>query len=399
MNRRSSVVFLAVLLVATAAACTSDSDGDAAPGPTTSSATTGSAEPATGTIAGDDPRAAQIVDIVEDAVPEFGLQSVVFGVWVGDEEIVRGAVDAPSILEPTAVDALVRVGQPMEAMLGTVMLQLDEEGLLEQEAPVVQYLPQLVNADAITPEMLANSTSGTPDDVPNEDFVATVEANPFAGYTYDQLLGFAQREPPLFQPGTSWSYSHTDMASLVEVLEAASGQTLPELMSERIYEPLGMDDSSAHVDAEIGQPAYRAFTSDRGFYEESTTWNPTWGFNGGMNASTADLGRWLRALNDGELLNDEDGELVLSPVTAGLGPMTDERYFTFGSVVVGDWVYGNPSLNGYRGFTGQQRDPSVSIVVWSTAGPDATDGSNTSVTIGQRISTVVSDTPLVLPGS
>ncbi len=390
---------MTVLLVGSVAACTSSSEGDTAGGTASSTVTTGVAEEPTGIIASDDPRAAEIVDIVDKAVTDFGLQSVVFGVWVGDNEIVRGAVDAPSIMEPTAVDALVRVGQPMEAMLGTVMLKLDEEGLLDKDAPVEKYLPQLVNADTITPEMLANSTSGTPDYVRNEQFAATVDANPFADYTYEELLGFAQQSPPLFEPGTSFAYSHTDMASLVEVLEAASGQTLEELLAERIFEPLGMEHSSAHDDAQIGRPAYRAFTSERGVYEESTTWNPAWGLNGGMNASVTDLGLWLRALNDGELLNAEDGKLALSPITAGLGPMTEEQYFAFGSVVADGWVYGNPSLNGYRGFTGQLRDPSVTIVVWSTAGPNSTDESNTSVTIGERISAVVSDTPFVAPGA
>ena len=48
-----------------------------------------------------------------------------------------------------------------------------------------------------------------------------------------------------------------------------------------------------------------------------------------------------------------------APVTAGLGRMTDQRYFAYGSLVTGDWVIGNPSLNGYMGFTALQRDPSV----------------------------------------
>jgi hypothetical protein len=189
------------------------------------------------------------------------------------------------------------------------------------------------------------------------------------------------------------------MATLVEVIQAATGQTLQEVLAERIFEPLGMDHSSAHMGAEIGSPAFRAFTDERGVYEESTTWDPTWGLNGGMNASVADLGRWLRALNDGELLNDEDAELSLSPVTAGLGPMTEDRYFAFGSLVSGDWILGNPSLNGYQGFTAQHRDPSVTVVVWATAAPGNPGESNASVTVGQRIADIVSDDPIVLPGS
>ena len=390
MRRTAAVLSLCLVVGASLSACTDDDSASGSAATTTAAA---SGEVATGIIAGDDPRAQEIVDLVEAAVPELALQSVVFGVWVGDEEVVRGAIDAPSPQPPTAVDAKVRVGQPMEAMLGTVLLQLAAEGKVELDEPVEKYVPDLVNADRITPRMLANSTGGTPDYVPNDTFVARVDANPFAGYTFDELLGYAQEDPPLFEPGTNWAYSHTEMAALVEVLVAASGEPFDELMAARIFEPLGMTASSAHQNNEIAEPTFHAFTNERGVYEDSTYWDPTWGFNGGMNGSVADLGRWLRALNDGELLDEADAKESLAPVTAGLGPMTDQRYFAYGSIVGDGWILGNPSLNGYAGFTAQQRDPSVTIVVWSTGGPANTEQSNGSQTISQRIAGIVSDDP------
>jgi D-alanyl-D-alanine carboxypeptidase len=394
MKRATTACVLSVLLVGAVSACSSDDDASVPSGSTAAISAEG--EAATGVITSDDPRAREIVDLVEQAIPELQLQSVVFGVWVGDEEVVRGVLDAPSAQPPTAIDAKVRVGQPMEAMLGTLLLQLGSEGTIDLDEPVEEYLPDLVNADRITPRMLANSTGGTPDYVPDADFEARVAANPFAGYTFDELLGYAQQTPPLFEPGSDWAYSHTEMAALVEVLEAASGQSLEDLMATRIFEPLGMADSAAHKNNAIGEPAFHAFTNQRGVYEDSTYWDPTWGLNGGMNASVADLGRWLRALNTGELLDEADAEELLAPVTAGLASMTDQRYFTYGSLVTGGWIVGNPSLNGYQGFTAQHRDPSVTIVVWSTAAPANTEESNASQTISQRIAALVSDEPIDL---
>jgi D-alanyl-D-alanine carboxypeptidase len=168
--------------VASVAACSDGDDGDAASGSTTTATAApvegGGGEPATGVLTGDDPRAEDVARVVEDALPELDLQSVVFGVWMGDEEIARGAIDSPETPTPTAIDALVRVGQPMEAVLGTVALQLDEEGILGLDGPVGEYVPDLVNGDAITPRMLANSTSGTPDYVPNEEFQDAVYGKP-----------------------------------------------------------------------------------------------------------------------------------------------------------------------------------------------------------------------------
>jgi len=389
MNR--AVAVLTLSLVIGISACT-DSEKASAPPTTTVTA----AVPATGVISSDDPRAAQIVAIVEKAIVEQDLQSVAFAVWDGDEEVVRGAIDKPSVQPATAIDAKFRVGQPMEAMLGTVALQLATEGKLDLDAPVAKYVPDLVNADRITPRMLANSIGGTPDYVPDEAFSARVAANPFVGYTFEELLGYAQRTPPLFEPGTSWAYSHTEIAALIEVLEAASGQSLEDLMATRIFEPLAMTDSSAHQNNDIDPPLFQAFTNQRGVYENSTHWDPTWGINGGMNATTADLGRWMRALSTGELLNEADAKESLAPVTAGLGPMTGQVYFAYGSIVKDGWVLGNPSLNGYQGFVAQQRDPSLTIVVWATAGPTNTEQANGAQAISTQIGGLMSETPFTL---
>jgi len=392
MKRLAIAFVLCVIIGAVMSAYGSDGNGSASPASTATSDGTVT----TGFLSSNDPRAQPISDIVSKSLPELDLQSVVFGVWDGDQEIVRGAIDAPSVQPPTAVDARVRVGQPMEAMLSTVMLQLGSEGLLHLNDPVETYLPKLVNGARITPRMLANSTAGTPDYVSDPAFVARVSANPFAGYTFDELLRYAQANPPLFAPGTDFAYSHTEMAALVQVLEAASGQSLQDLMAARIFGPLGMTASAAHQNNAIEQPAFHAFTSQRGVFEDSTYWDPTWGFNGGMNASISDLGRWLRALNSGELLNAADAKESLAPVTAGLAKLTDQRYFAYGSLVSGGWILGNPSLNGYQGFTAQHRDPSLTIVVWSTGGPSNTEELNASQIISQRIAGIVSEEPINL---
>jgi D-alanyl-D-alanine carboxypeptidase len=393
--KRAATALMALLVLVAVPACAGGDDESSA----TNVTAKGSAEvvaPTTGVIVSRDPRARQIIDVVKKALPELALQSVVFGVWDGDKQLVKGAIDAPSVQPPTAVDARVRVGQPMEAMLGTVLLQLAAEGKVDLDEPVAKYVPDLVNADRITPRMLANSTGGTPDYVTEPAFLARVASDPFTGYTFDELLGYAQKSPPLFDPGTSFAYSHTEMAALVQVLEQASGQSLEDLMAAHIFRPLKMTASAAHQNNAIEEPAFHAFTSQRGVYEDSTSWDPTWGFDGGMNASVDDLGKWLRALNRGQLLDPADAEESLAPATAGLANMTKTRYFAWGSLVSGGWIIGNPSLNGYQGFTAQHRDPSVTIVVWSTAAPTNPEDSNASQTISQRIADIVSSEPIDL---
>ncbi len=52
--------------------------------------------------------------------------------------------------------------------------------------------------------------------------------------------------PLLYQPGTKWHYSvSTDV--LGRVVEVASGQSLDKFFAERIFEPLGMEDTAFYV--------------------------------------------------------------------------------------------------------------------------------------------------------
>ena len=255
--RRAAAVLTALLIMATVPACSGGDDEPSATG-ATANGSPEAATPTTGVIASSDPRAQQITDVVTEALPELRLQSVVFGVWDGDRLIVKGAMDAPSVQPRTAVDARVRVGQPMEAMLGTVLLQLAAEGKVDLDEPVEEYVPDLVNADRITPRMLANSTGGTPDYVTEPDFLARVSVRSVHRLHLRRAAGLRPEEPAALRAGSSFAYSHTEMAALVQVLEQASGQSLEDLMAARIFRPLKMKASAAHQDNAIEEPVFHA---------------------------------------------------------------------------------------------------------------------------------------------
>jgi len=57
---------------------------------------------------------------------------------------------------------------------------------------------------------------------------------------------FPQR-PLEFEPGTKWGYSNMGIATLGRIIEAVSGKSYEEFVSERIFQPLGMKDSHFFV--------------------------------------------------------------------------------------------------------------------------------------------------------
>ncbi|MFC8042026.1 serine hydrolase domain-containing protein [Nocardia sp. NPDC057353] len=381
---RSLCVALALLLALTG--CAADDSGGSA-------GASGSTPPAA------DSEAARLTDLIRGKVAAAGVTGAVFGVWRGDEQVLLGALGDSPVGVPAAADQRVRVGQPMEPMLSTVLFQLAGEGVLTLDEPIARWLPDFPRAAAITPRMLADSTSGVADYVTDPEFLRRFQENPIRPYTARELLELATARPPLFAPGTGWSYAHSDLVLLGEVLQHASGKPLGELIAQRITGPLGMAASAVVLTSEIAEPYLHGYTTERGVFEDSTFWNPTaFLHSGNMNAPVADIGRWVRALGTGELLAPEQFEAMMGPSTAGLGPFTTERYFAFGVVHLGEWLFMNPAYGGYDGVAFHDTTTGTTIVVYTTDGPASDGNANPAIPIGAAVAgALVPDRPPQLP--
>ncbi|GAF45319.1 MULTISPECIES: serine hydrolase domain-containing protein [Rhodococcus] len=347
----------------------------------------------------DDPDTGKIVDIVRGKLAELDLSGAVFGVWRGDEEIVAGAVGESPLGVPATRDMQVRVGQPMEPMLSTVLLQLNEAGTLSLDEPIDKWVPDFPRADKITPRMLANSTTGISDYVTNPEFLKIFYANPIKGFTSQEIFDLANSRPPLFEPGTSFAYAHSDLCLLGVVLEKATGKPLGDLLKERIFTPLGMDESNVMLTPQMAEPTLHGYTNERGVFEDSTFWSPTAFLNSGnMNSTVAEVARWVRALGTGELLSDAAFTEMMADKTAGLGPLTADKYFAFGTVHLSSWLLMNPAFGGYNGVALYEKETKTTIVVYVTLGPTANANNNNAVPIGNEIGAVLlPDNPPKVP--
>lgn len=377
--RRSVTAALTAVLVSALVACGSAENENG-------STETSSAEQQTPTQTADAVDVDKITDIVSSQLAALDLSAAVFGVWQGDEEVVLGAVGESPIGVPATPNMQLRVGQPMEPMLSTALLQLDDDGTLNLDEPIARWVPDFPRAEQITPRMLANSTSGISDYVTNPDFLKTFYANPIEEFTAQEIFDLANARPPLFEPGTNFAYAHSDLCLLGVVLEKASGESLGELLKNRVFTPLGMRESNVMMTPQMADPALHGYTNERGVFEDSTFWNPTAFLNSGnLNSTVADVGRWVRALGTGKLLSDSAFQDMMAPETAGLGPLTDERFFAFGTAHLGSWLFMNPSFGGYNGVALYDTESKTTIVIYATLGPTANADTNNTVPIASAI--------------
>ncbi|MFD8086784.1 serine hydrolase domain-containing protein [Kitasatospora sp. NPDC059722] len=347
--------------------------------------------------------AADVLRIAEQAKAELDLKSVILRVTVDGRELVTGALGESMTGVPAGPAMHFRNGNIAISYLGTALLRLVDQGVVGLDDPVSRWLPDLRGSDReFTLRMLGASTTGLADYVKDPSFGPAVYANPFRQWTADELVAISTRQDRLYAPGTNWSYSHANFVLLGEALEKITGTRLDVLLQREVLGPLGLHETRNSYTPDIPTPVLHAFTSERGTYEESTFWNPSWTTAPGAVETTdiCDLERSAVAIGAGELLSPASYQQLLDPGTVGLGhptdtclaticiPQTEATHYGMGVLVVGGWISQHPLFFGYSASQDYLPCEHLAIAVSTTNGPSAPADHNAH-TIAQRIAAVL----------
>jgi D-alanyl-D-alanine carboxypeptidase len=160
------------------------------------------------------------------------------------------------------------------------MLQLVAEGRLSLSDTVERWLPGILPyGDQVTIRQLLNHTSGVPDsDVPILTLYASRQGR-FRAWTPQELVALVADQPPLFSPGTAFSYSNTDYVLAGLIIETATGRKLGQELARRILR-LGLRDTFFPVNSPgIPGPRSRGYSLPLGQEEgpllDFTVQNPS----------------------------------------------------------------------------------------------------------------------------
>jgi len=198
------------------------------------------------------------------------------------------------------------VAMPVTA---AAMMRLSEEGRLDLDAPIQRYLPGLVDAGSpITARQLAAHLSGARDFSDDEEFPATCTDARDAARSLPRRL-FVR------PPGLRHSMSRPGYELLSAELEAASGKSFADVLSQSVASPVGM--ASTMVDDPRRFLPGRTQFYERGWFGllSSARWVDTscrWGA-GGLVSTAADLVRFGEALLNGDYLRRETLDAMLTP--------------------------------------------------------------------------------------
>lgn len=327
--------------------------------------------------------ACRLVEATREVIEEKGLRSAIVRVSRGGRPLITEAFGRSMTGVPARTDMHFRIGAVAIAYLGSIALQLQDRGILDLDEPIAKWLPNMPNANRVTSRMLLNGTSGYRDYVPMPEFQEDFYRNPFRKFSQRQLLDYAFSKPPLFAPGTDWNYSHTNYVVLGMVLQRAAGQPTSALMRQHIIKPMRLLETTNPPTPSITSPVLHAFTRERGTYEESTFWNPSWTLASGaiMTSDIIDMERSARLIGTGALLSRAAYREMLEPTTSGMGRWNRRRYFGLGVVVINGWILQTPLFHGYAGVMAYLPARDISVAIVSTKAPRAEVDGNFSMAI------------------
>lgn len=126
-------------------------------------------------------------------------------------------------------------------------LKLAEEGKLNLDAFIAQYLPPeynryVKNAGAITVRMLMNHTSGVPEYTSDPEYTAAVILNPTKILPMEEAIKCLQNEEPQFAPGSRYRYTNTNYFLLTVIIDGITGNHAA-YMAQTIFTPLRLNNT------------------------------------------------------------------------------------------------------------------------------------------------------------
>lgn len=162
---------------------------------------------------------------------------------------------------PMTEDTVFAIFSTTKAIAGTTALQCVEDGFLDLDAPAKTYAPKIGELQVIegfdasgapklrppksdiTTRQLLLHTAGFGYDFFNETYRRLAEYNGQASPTVVAANRASIDTPLLFDPGERWEYG-TNIDWVGQVVEGIRGKRLGEVMAERVFAPLGMDDTA-----------------------------------------------------------------------------------------------------------------------------------------------------------
>ncbi len=199
---------------------------------------------------------------------------------------------------------------------GTAILMLQDEGKLHASDPVAKFLPEFANLKTpsgqsakLTITQILTHTSG----LSEASGPAAQQAKTLA-----ELVPVWLATPMQYEPGAMWKYTQSGINATARIVEVVSGMTFDTFLQQRLFDPLGMKDTTFYPSPEQRARLVTSYAKNKGTGAlepvapragyEGTRDRPPQG-NGGLYSTPRDYARFCQMLLAGGTV---DGRRYLS---------------------------------------------------------------------------------------
>ncbi len=194
--------------------------------------------------------------------------------------------------KPDSVDArtVFRIGSVSKSVTATLCAVLVNEGVIHWDDPVTKYLPDFkLKSESATKKLTLRHLLSHTEGLPYHAYTIMVDKNA----PVDTLIDYLQDLDLIAEPGKIYSYQNVGFSLIGKVIEAATKKSFEEVLMEKLFRPLEMNDASASFkeisknknSAKPHQITKRLKIQDI-YYSVAPA--------GGVNASAQDMALWLK---------------------------------------------------------------------------------------------------------
>jgi CubicO group peptidase (beta-lactamase class C family) len=231
---------------------------------------------------------------------------------------------------PMTSDTLFWIASMTKPVTGVAILMLLDEGKLTVADPVAKYLPGFAALKTpsgrpanLTIIQILTHTSG----LGEASGPAAQQARTLA-----DLVPLWLAAPMQYEPGEKWKYTQSGINAAARIVEVVSGMTFDAFVQKRLFDPLGMTNTTFYPSEEQRARLATAYAKNKATGAlESVPPRPEFGSrdrppqgNGGLYSTAPDYARFCQMLlNGGTLdgrryLSDRAMKLLTTPQTADL---------------------------------------------------------------------------------
>jgi len=277
-------------------------------------------------------QSAAIADLFADFVDEETPGAAVLVSREG-QLVYRGSFGLANLDDgaPITPEMSFHLGSVGKQFTALAIMLLAEQGELDFDDPIGEYLPELPWGKRITIRQVLNHTSGVPDYDTSTSLYGALFDRSDTPNNDDLLAVLSERRRLTATPGQLFAYSNTGYDLLGILIERISGQSYADFMQETFFAPLGMTRSfsAPNRPRNAEQWVVHSYTVDDDdelvAYDKDNLDGLTG--SGSIYASVDDLLRYDRALFGGQLVSEETFAEALKPARLNNGR---QSYYGFG---------------------------------------------------------------------